>query len=46
MIVFIKTCTNVQGNEQVDRLANTASVIGNSLDKDIFTYWGCQLYYK
>ena len=27
--------SNVQGNEQVDRLANTASVTGNSLDIDL-----------
>ena len=26
---------NIQGNEQVDRLANTASVTGNSLDIDL-----------
>ena len=27
--------SNVQGNEQVDRLVNTASVTGNSLDIDL-----------
>ena len=28
--------SNVQGNEQVDRLANTAFVTGNSLDIDLY----------
>ena len=33
--LWIPGHSNVQGNEQVDRLANTASVTGNSLDIDL-----------
>ena len=45
MYLQIPGHSNIQGNEQVDRLVNTASVTGNSLDIDL-PIGVCQFYYK